>query len=187
MNYPLLPLRDCAVLPGCLTELSVGRPSTISLLDRLGEGGMLVGAPQRNPHATCPRRLERLHPFACTARIVRRFQTAGGQEKVCLEGLERVRVVEIRPRTVTLWAVAERRPAALTPDAGEAAVHLLSELEAELGVLRSQSGEVAVYRLAQALRSLQAGPGVLDEWNLDLVLEEVLQVLDSRQAVAWLH
>lgn len=183
---PLLPLRDCALLPGCSQELFVGRPATIAMLDSLN-GSHLIACTQRSSAAAYPRRLTQLHPFACLAQLERRWTTPGGQQKVSIRGLHRVRVLALQPRLLQTWARTDLSPASLSEDAVEAALHTYEEQRRRLDLPVDVAPFEAVYRLSQVLGDSKSSPLVLDADDLDGVLAEVLNSVDRMRGAAWLH
>lgn len=184
---PLIPLRDVALLPGTRTELLVGRAGTLAALDRAG-AGLLAFPQQKRATQACPRSLSDFEEMASTGRVLRRWTTPGGQEKICVEGVCRITIDALLPQMVLLTARVSRAPALLDPDAAEAAMATYTHWSESLGLPRECLEPAhAVYRMAHALGDRLSTTSVLACQDLSEVLVEVLERLDTRVGVAWVH
>lgn len=184
---PLIPLRDVALLPGTRAELLVGRTGTLAALERAGSG-LLVFAQQKRATQATPRSLRDLNPQACTGRVLRHWTTASGQQKICIEGVSRVTIDTLLPQLILLTARVNRAPALLDPDAAEAAMATYAMWSENLGLPQiCQKPRDAVYRMAHNLGDRLSTTGVLACPDLSEILVEVLERLDTRTGVAWVH
>lgn len=184
---PLIPLRDAALLPGTTAELLVGRPGTLAAIER-AESGLVVLAQQQHATLAIPRSLRDLNPHACTGRILQQWTTPSGQRKLRVEGISRVTLSALLPQLVLLTARVAPAPALLDPDAAEAALATYALWSEDLG-LPSQCSDpaLAVYRLAEALGDRLSTTPVLACPDLSEILVEVLDRLDARSGLAWVH
>jgi ATP-dependent Lon protease len=183
----LIPLRDVALLPGTTTELLVGRTGTLEALKRTGSG-LLVFAQQRYATVATPRSLHDLSPQACTGRVLQHWITNSGQQKILAEGVARVSISALLPQLVLLTAQVVHAPAMLDPDAAEAAMATYATWSETLG-LPSKCCEPtdAVYSMANALGDRLSTTSLLACADLSEILVEVLDRLDARSGVAWVH
>ena len=109
---PLLPLRSGMVLPGSVVTLPVGRRRSRALAEAVSVDGRIAIGIQKDPGVQEPE-LTDLHPVGVIARV--RQKTRRGERGVLLlvEGIERVRLVELAGREpylrVTSAPLAELR------------------------------------------------------------------------------
>jgi ATP-dependent Lon protease len=90
MQPVCLPLRGLVVFPGMFRVLSVGRPSSLTVLERHGEGAPLCLIAQRDPDVEDPMDAE-LAEIGVLAQVLRVTHLPDGTARVLVEGLERVR------------------------------------------------------------------------------------------------
>lgn len=183
----LIPLRDTALLPGTTAELLVGRAGTLAAIGRAGPG-LLVFAQQLRATKATPRSLRDLNPQACTGRVLQHWTTPSGQQKIRVEGVSRVSIDALLPQLITLTARVTHAPALLDDDAGEAAMATYNIWSENLGLPQQcQKPKDALYRMANALGDRLSTTAVLVCQDLSEVLVEVLERLDARSGVAWVH
>ena len=76
--YPILSLRDIAVYPQVIVPLFVGRPKSISALDKAMDNSQeLLLVPQKDPNITDPEP-DALHEIATFGRIVQLAKMSDG-------------------------------------------------------------------------------------------------------------
>lgn len=183
---PLIPLRDISLLPGVQLELLVGRPGTLSTLDR-PEAELFVFARQADRHRRWPQSLAELLPLACTGRVLRRWQV-GPQRKILVEGVDRVHLQALLPQLLSLSAHVTGAPAALDEDTAEAGLFTYASCAESLGLpAECPEAQHAIYRLAHALGDARSSASVLDCQSLPELLSEVLDKLDSRAGLSQVH
>ncbi|MEZ4338002.1 MAG: endopeptidase La [Sandaracinaceae bacterium] len=143
-----MPLRSGMVLPGALTTLPVGRPRSRALVQGTPVDGLVLLAVQKDPSISTPRR-EDLHDVAVLARIKQKNERNGRASLVLVEGIERVRLLELVDETPYIRARSEAI-AELNADTLEA--------EALAGSLRQQLleasdlGEASLRRMLEQTR-----------------------------------
>ena len=91
---PLLPLRSGMVLPGSLVTLPVGRKRSRALVQAVPQDGLVLLAVQKDSAVAAPTR-DDLHDVAVLARIRQSNTRAGRALLVLVEGIERVRLLEL--------------------------------------------------------------------------------------------
>jgi ATP-dependent Lon protease len=176
-----------ALLPGTTVELMVGRAGTLAALDRAGADRMVFAQQLRANQAT-PRSGQDLHSLACTGRVLQRWTTASGQQKVRVEGLTRVSISSLQPQLILLNARVNPAPAQLDEDAAEATMATYALWSEKLGLQpHCADAKSALYRMAKTLGDRLSTSSVLACTNLSEVLVEVLERLDARSGVAWVH
>ncbi len=118
--YPVLPVRDTVLFPHAVLPLTVGRESSIQLIESLGEERMIVVVAQRDPRMDSPHP-EELYAYGTLATVHKVVKMPNQSRFVFTEGTERVRLgrfVESEPYFLAeVEGVAER----LAEDAGGAA------------------------------------------------------------------
>jgi len=107
-ELPILPVRDMVLFPGQVVPVTVGRESSLALLNSLPAGaekylGLLA---QHDPRIEEPTGSD-LHSVGTAARIHRMVRMANGNVIVFLEGVERIRAVEFVSFTPFLRARVE--------------------------------------------------------------------------------
>jgi len=94
-DLPILPVRDTVLFPGALMPLTVGRESSLALLDALeGTEKVLGVVAQLDPRIEDPGGSD-LHSMGTAARVHKMVRMPNGNVVAFLEGLHRIRVEEI--------------------------------------------------------------------------------------------
>ena len=94
-ELPILPLRDTVLFPGAVIPLTVGRDSSLALLESLqGEEKVLGVVAQLDPRIEDPVGTD-LHAVGTVGKVHKMVRTPNGNVVVFLEGLRRMRVVEV--------------------------------------------------------------------------------------------
>jgi ATP-dependent Lon protease len=91
----VLPLRSAVVFPSAVVPLAAGRPSSVQLIEEAVEQGRLIATVmQRNPADEAPR-AEGLYEPGTLAMIHRVLKQPDGSLRLVVQGLSRLRIVEI--------------------------------------------------------------------------------------------
>ena len=94
-ELPLLPVRETVLFPGAVMPLTVGRESSLALLESLhGEEKIIGVVAQLDPRVEEPSGSD-LHAMGTAAKIHKMVRMPNNTVVVFLEGLQRLRVVEI--------------------------------------------------------------------------------------------
>ncbi len=94
-ELPILPLRDTVLFPGAVIPLTVGRDSSLALLDSLqGEDKILGVVAQLDPRIEDPVGTD-LHAVGTLGKVHKMVRTPNSNVVVFLEGLRRIRVNEV--------------------------------------------------------------------------------------------
>jgi ATP-dependent Lon protease len=94
-ELPILPLRDTVLFPGAVIPLTVGRDSSLALLDSLqGEEKILGVVAQLDPRIEDPVGTD-LHAVGTVGKVHKMVRTPNSNVVVFLEGLRRMRVAEV--------------------------------------------------------------------------------------------
>jgi ATP-dependent Lon protease len=94
-ELPILPVRDTVLFPGAVMPLTVGRESSLALLDSLPGTEKLLGVvAQLDPRIEVPTGTD-LHSVGSLAKVHKMVRMPNGNVVAFLEGLERIRVREI--------------------------------------------------------------------------------------------
>ncbi len=92
-NLPVLPVRDTVLFPHAVLPLTVGRESSVQLINSLGEDKTIVVIAQREARVDSPQPVD-LYPIGTLATVHKVVKMPNQSLFVFAEGLERVRVVE---------------------------------------------------------------------------------------------
>ncbi len=114
-TYPVLPVRDTVLFPHAVLPLTVGRESSIQLIQSLGEEKTIVVVAQRDARIDAPQPSD-LHTIGTLATVHKVVKMPNQSLFVFTEGTERVRLGEfsqIEPfLTASVEAVGDVAPAA---------------------------------------------------------------------------
>jgi ATP-dependent Lon protease len=91
-RIPVLPVRDTVLFPHAVLPLTVGRESSIQLIEALGEERTIVVAAQLDPRLDAPK-LDDMHTVGTLATVHKVVRMPNQSRFVFTEGVERVRLV----------------------------------------------------------------------------------------------
>src|ERR1700692_2853564 len=91
-RIPVLPVRDTVLFPHAVLPLTVGRESSIQLIESLGEERTIVVAPQLPPRLDSPKPAD-LHTVGTLATVHKVVRMPNQSRFVFTEGVSRVRLV----------------------------------------------------------------------------------------------
>ena len=94
-SKPLLPLRDIVIFPSIVTPLFVGRKKSIKALEEVMKSDKsMVLVTQKNSEVDDPQE-EHIYSYGCLSKVLQLLKLPDGTVKVLVEGLERVKILEI--------------------------------------------------------------------------------------------
>ena len=106
----ILPVRDTVLFPGAVMPLPVGRESSLALLDSLEGPEKLLGVvAQLDPRVEVPGGTD-LHSVGTLAKVHKMVRMPNGNVVAFLEGLDRIRVLEVIGLKPFLRARVEAQP-----------------------------------------------------------------------------
>src|SRR5262249_62100023 len=92
---PTLPVRDTVLFPGAVLPLTVGRESSLQLVNSLeGEEKLMGVVAQLDPRIEDPSAAD-LHKVGTLARVHKTVKMPNGNVVIFLEGLQRIQIVEL--------------------------------------------------------------------------------------------
>ena len=91
-RIPVLPVRDTVLFPHAVLPLTVGRESSIQLIESLGEERSIVVAAQLDPRLDAPKPTD-LHDVGTLATVHKVVRMPNQSRFVFTEGVERVRLI----------------------------------------------------------------------------------------------
>jgi len=120
-ELPILPVRETVLLPGAVLPLTVGRESSLALLNSLHNEEKLLGVVgQLDPRVEEPGATD-LHTVGTAAKLHKTVKMPSGNLVIFLEGLQRIRVVEMLGFRPFLQARVEVQPDIVGPRDAELA------------------------------------------------------------------
>jgi ATP-dependent Lon protease len=129
-TLPVLPVRDTVLFPGAVLPLTVGRESSLALVNSLeGDEKLLAVVAQLDPRIEDPSAAD-LHKVGTVARVHKTVKMPNGNVVVFLEGLQRVQVAELITLRPFMRARVEPQP------------DLVGEVDAELEALQRNAQEL---------------------------------------------
>ncbi len=94
-ELPILPVRDTVLFPAAVLPLTIGRESSLALLNSLhGEEKLLGVVAQLDPRVEEPGVTD-LHTVGTAAKVHKSVRTPNGNVVIFLEGLQRIRLAEM--------------------------------------------------------------------------------------------
>jgi ATP-dependent Lon protease len=106
----ILPVRDTVLFPGAVLPLTVGRESSLALVDSLhGDEKYLGVVAQLDPRVEDPAAAD-LHTVGTLAKVHKTVKMPNGNVVVFLEGLQRIRIIELLSLRPFLRARIEPQP-----------------------------------------------------------------------------
>src|SRR5215469_16027177 len=91
-RIPVLPVRDTVLFPHAVLPLTVGRESSIQLIESLGEDRYIIVTAQKDPRQDAPSP-EDMHQVGTLATVHKIVRMPNQSRFVFTEGVERVRLV----------------------------------------------------------------------------------------------
>jgi ATP-dependent Lon protease len=117
-SLPILPVRDTVLFPHAVLPLTVGRESSVQLINSLGEDKTIVVVAQREARVDSPQPSD-LYTVGSLAVVHKVVKMPNQSLFVFAEGLERVRVVEFTQLTPFMTARVETVPESIPPKSSE--------------------------------------------------------------------
>jgi ATP-dependent Lon protease len=107
---PILPVRDTVLFPGAVLPLTVGRESSLALVNALdGEEKQLGVVAQLDPRVEDPAAAD-LHKVGTLAKVHKTVKMPNGNVVIFLEGLQRIQITELITLRPYLRARVEAQP-----------------------------------------------------------------------------
>src|SRR5437588_4253614 len=115
---PILPVRDTVLFPHAVLPLTVGRESSVQLINSLGEDKTIVVVAQREARGDAPQASD-LYTVGTLAVVHKVVKMPNQSLFVFAEGLERVRLTEFTQLTPFMRARVDTVPEAIPPKSSE--------------------------------------------------------------------
>jgi ATP-dependent Lon protease len=115
---PILPVRDTVLFPHAVLPLTVGRESSVQLINSLGEDKTIVVVAQREARVDSPQPTD-LYTVGTLAVVHKVVKMPNQSLFVFAEGLERVRLVEFAQLAPFMRAKVDSVPEAIPPTSSE--------------------------------------------------------------------
>jgi len=103
---PVLPVRDTVLFPHAVLPLTVGRESSIQLIESLGDQRSIIVVAQRDPHQDSPQP-DQLHEYGTLATVHKVVKMPNQSRFVFTEGTARVRLTRFTQTEPFLMAEAD--------------------------------------------------------------------------------
>ncbi len=127
---PILPVRDTVLFPGAVLPLTVGRESSLALVNTLeGEDKQLGVVAQLDPRVEDPSAAD-LHKVGTLAKVHKTVKMPNGNVVIFLEGLQRIQISELITLRPYLRARVEAQP------------DITGEVDAELEALQRNAQDL---------------------------------------------
>src|ERR1700683_3240576 len=117
-SLPILPVRDTVLFPHAVLPLTVGRESSVQLINSLGEDKTIVVVAQREARVDSPQASD-LYTVGTSAVVHKAVKMPNQSLFVFAEGLERVRLGEFTQLTPFMRAKVATIPEPAQPDSSE--------------------------------------------------------------------
>lgn len=93
-GLPILPLRNMLLFPCTLLPVSIGRKSSLSLVDAMENNGCIGVFCQKDPNIEVPD-IDDLHNVGTVAKIIKSFKLPDGSRTAILQGYQKISLKEI--------------------------------------------------------------------------------------------
>src|SRR5207237_3765671 len=113
-SLPVLPVRDTVLFPHAVLPLTVGRESSVQLINSLGEDKTMIVVAQREARVDTPQPTD-LYAVGTLAVVHKVVKMPNQSLFVFAEGLERVRMAEFTQLVPYMMARVETVPEAIPP------------------------------------------------------------------------
>src|SRR5690348_11825999 len=117
-SLPVLPVRDTVLFPHAVLPLTVGRESSVQLINSLGEDKTIIVVAQREARVDTPQPTD-LYAVGTLAVVHKVVKMPNQSLFVFAEGLERVRMAEFTQLAPYMMARVETVPEAIPPKTSE--------------------------------------------------------------------
>jgi ATP-dependent Lon protease len=117
-SLPILPVRDTVLFPHAVLPLTVGRESSVQLINSLGEDKTIVVVAQREARVDAPQASD-LYTVGTLAVVHKVVKMPNQSLFVFAEGLERVRLAEFTQLTPFMRGRVDPVPEAIPPKSSE--------------------------------------------------------------------
>src|SRR6201995_4312168 len=117
-SLPILPVRDTVLFPHAVLPLTVGRESSVQLINSLGEDKTIVVVAQREARVDAPQPAD-LYTVGTLAIVHKVVKMPNQSLFVFAEGLERVRLEEFAQLTPFMRAEISTIPESIPPKSSE--------------------------------------------------------------------
>src|SRR6202140_2370344 len=115
---PVLPVRDTVLFPHAVLPLTVGRESSVQLINSLGEDKTIIVVAQREARVDSPQPSD-LYTVGTSAVVHKVVKMPNQSLFVFAEGLERVRLVEFTHLAPFLWVGVDSVSGGIPPTRSE--------------------------------------------------------------------
>ncbi|MBS0619468.1 MAG: endopeptidase La [Spirochaetes bacterium] len=155
IRYPLLPLRDMVIFPGSVTSIFVGREKSMEATRRAMDSDRhIILATQRNAEITIPG-LSDIYEVGVVAEILQLLKMPDNTYKILIEGLRRIRLVDIDAVDETCPIGVAVHSVSAEPT-GEKETHLYQKSIAKLVDAFERLNEQQTFMANEAWRELRA-------------------------------
>src|SRR5438874_11402802 len=117
-ELPVLPVRDTVLFPHAVLPLTVGRESSVQLINSLGEDKTIIVVAQREARVDSPQPAD-LYTVGSLAVVHKVVKMPNQSLFVFAEGLERVRLTEFTQLAPYMMAHVDSVPEAVPPKSSE--------------------------------------------------------------------
>ena len=153
-TLPILPVRDTVLFPGAILPLTVGRESSLALVNSLSDDEKYLGVvAQLDPRIEDPAAAD-LHKVGTFAKVHKTVKMPNGNVVIFLEGIQRIQVMDLIGLRPFLQAQVEALP------------DVQGELDNELEALQRNAQELfreVVSRSPQLSDDLQTAASNIDD------------------------
>ncbi|HEX2166043.1 MAG TPA: S16 family serine protease [Longimicrobiales bacterium] len=155
-TLPIVPLRSTTVYPLGVIGVQIGIPTTLELLAQHPEAGLIVAVSVADGGPDEPVDPKKLEKIAVRARVSDRLNMPGGTVQLTLQGVERVKVTDIREHDG--YYVGTVTPVQAAPVDEQAAQELIARILNALEILSSEVERIP-REVPRILRMNLADPG----------------------------
>jgi len=179
-SLPILPLRNTVLFPGVVIPITVGRASSIKLIQEANQGSKIIGVvTQKDPEVENPT-FDDIYHVGTMARVVKMLQMPDGNTTVIIQGRRTIQlegIVSKDPYFVALIKVIDSTKPIPKTKAFQALITSLRDLTMQVAKKTSNSASDVSF----AIRNIESPPLLVSfiASNLDAPVETRQKLLEN--------
>lgn len=178
-SMPVLPMRNMVMFPGVVMPVSVGRSSSLRVVNEANRKNSLIAVVCQKSADTEEPDYDDLHHIGIAARVLRVLEMPDRTTTVILQGLQRLHLKNLVQIFPTLRGYAEPIPEKMPKD-GDRKFDAIVDSCRDLAIQYIKSSEMIHPESVFAIRNIRSGRGMINFLcaNLPLKKDEKMELLE---------
>lgn len=177
---PILPLRNMVLFPGVVIPITVGRDTSIQLVDEAYKGNKNIGVVAQRDEKTEDPKQEDLYPIGTTARIIRVLKLPDGNLTIIIQGKKRFEIDEIIVNKPYLKAKIKDIPE-IRPNAKDQEFSAMIDSMKDLAIRMVRENRNLPSEATFAIQNIESGTFLMNfiPSNMGLSVKEKQEILSE--------